>query len=191
MQLTRPVAARVASFILLIGSVLAGCGVVQPPADKPTASSTRVEPAESGPSLTVAPSPMVSPSESPIPSPSTAEVACSAILDNIPLVIVKSGRATLAAAFEVTGAQLTSYFVKTLNADPTQTNGSDWWDQPTKLVDMCLYDGDFRTMTPGPSGHDTSATRVLVVISDGDAQFWASTLNNAAIPATDPATMSQ
>ena len=54
---------------------------------------------------------------------------------------------------------------------------------------MCLYDGDFMTMTPVPSTVDTSASRVLVVISDGDAEFWAQTLDTATIPAIDPATM--
>ena len=120
---------------------------------------------------------MVTPSQSPIPSPTAAEVACSSILDNIPDVVVESGEPTMAAAFESTGAQLTRYFVTTLDADHNQSNGSDWWGQPTKLVDLCLFDGDFTTTTPGPPGHDTSAARVLVVISDGDAQFWASTKN--------------
>lgn len=119
-----------------------------------------------------------------------AEAACSAILDNIPLVRVNSGKATLAAAFEVTGEQLTSYFVTILDADRNQSNGSDWWDEPEKLVELCLYDGDFTTMTPGPEGNDTSAIRVLIVISDGDPQFWARTRDIATIPATDPATMS-
>ena len=125
----------------------------------------------------------------PVGSGDTADAACSAFLDNIPMVRVESGKATLAAAFKVTGAQLTSYFVTTLNADPNHSNGSDWWGHPTKMVDLCLYDGDFTTMTPGPPGNDTSAARVLVVISDGDAQFWARTLNKAAFPAIDPASI--
>jgi hypothetical protein len=119
-----------------------------------------------------------------------ADLACSAILHNIPVVSVNSGEPRLAAAYEVTGAQLTNYFVTILDADPDQSNGSDWWDEPEKLVDLCLYDGDFTTMTPGPEGNDTSATRVLVVISDRVPEFWARTRDSAAIPATDPATMS-
>lgn len=184
-------AALLASFAGVLAVLVVGILVVVslPSRDHGFAAATAT-PATSAPSVTPAASqPVASPTATPsaVASENTAEAACSAILDSIPDVIVISGEPTVAAAYEVTGTQLTSYFVKTLNADPNHTNGSDWWDQPTKLVDMCLYDGDFRTMTPGPPGHDTSATRVLVVISDGDAQFWASTLNKSAIPATDPA----
>lgn len=163
-----------------------------PPSQPPYAAT----PAGTAPSAPANESASASPNDgytgpsTPVGSGNTADAACSAFLDNIPAVRVESGKATLAAAFEVTGAQLTSYFVTTLNADPNHTNGSDWWGQPTKLVDLCLYDGDFTTVTPGPAGNDTSAARVLVVISDGEAEFWARTLNKSALPATDPATIS-
>ncbi len=117
------------------------------------------------------------------PSPNAAEAACSAILDDIPMVIVKSGKAALAAAYEVTGEQLATYLETTFGHGRSQ-----WRDRPTQVVEMCIFDGDFDTMTPGPPG-DKSALRVLVVISDGVAQFWARTRETSAIPTTDPATM--
>ncbi len=151
--------------------------------------STAEPPAPSVPAVTARPSP--SPEITVEPTLANGAVAaCSALLDNIPAVIVESGQASVAAAYEVTGEQLTKYFVKTLDADPDQSNGSDWWNHPTKRVDMCLYDGDLTTMTPGPPEADRSAPRVLVVISDGDAEFWASAREDRnVLPAIDPATL--
>jgi hypothetical protein len=126
---------------------------------------------------------------SPSSNSDPAAQACSTRLDSIPYVIVRSGKPTLAGAFTVTGQELTNYFVQTLGASPDQSNGSDWWNLPTKDVVVCFYDGDFSTTTPGPQGHDTSAKRVLVVISEGVAEFWASTVHNATLPAVDPAKM--
>jgi hypothetical protein len=115
-----------------------------------------------------------------------ATAACAAIIDNIPLVRVRSGQATIAAAHEVTGEQLTRYFITELGQSD-MSNGADWWHDPSRLVDMCVFEGDFITMTPGPSptGNVTpTATRVLIVIENGDAEFWA-----IGVPLTDPATI--
>lgn len=145
-------------------------------------------PTPSTPSSAVSPTASATSSPTPTapasPANESAEVACSAILDDIPSVRVKSGTAVLAAAYEVTGDQLATYMETTFAHTPSQ-----WRDQPTKVVEMCVYDGDFDTMTPGPPGHDTSAVRVLVVISDGAADLWAITRDRSSIPTTDPATM--
>jgi hypothetical protein len=118
----------------------------------------------------------------------TAAASCAAIVDDIPLVRVRSGRPSVAAAYHVTGAQLKAYFMSTF-CTGDQSNGSDWWDEPTRRVDMCLFDGDFVIMKGGPSGTAPSATRVLVVISNGVAVQSASTSDKDEIPATDPVTM--
>ena len=109
-----------------------------------------------------------------------------------PDVTLRSGEVTVAAAYEVTGAQLTRYFTTVLNqgGGGGQGNGSDWWNNPNKLVYLCILDGDFNTETPGPPGHDTTATRVLVVIEGGDAFPWAFCFSNTCgITTTDPATI--
>lgn len=130
------------------------------------------------------PSTLVTPSDSPA---DRAHAACAAIIDNIPMAQVKSGVATIAAAYEVTGEQASRYFETVFN---NGDNGSDWWNQPTKLVDLCFFDGDFETQTPGPSGHDTTFAHLLVVISDGDAQLWAlSHKDQPPLPTTNPATI--
>jgi hypothetical protein len=168
-----------ASFALLVASLLVACGVVQYPADQPTEHPTSVAtPPETVPSPTLA------------PSPNAAYSACSAIIDNIPMVTVRSGNATIAAAYEVTGEQMSRYFVEELDHSGG-SNGADWWNSPTKIVDMCVLDGDFETQTPGPPGHDTTATRVLVVVDGGDAFPWAFCFSNMScgIPTTDPATI--
>jgi hypothetical protein len=173
---------RLAAIALVAPLLAAGCAfgaksTVEPPSPSVPTATSRPSPS---PDITVEATQI-----------NTAVAACSALLDNIPDVRVNSGEPTLGAAYEVTGAQLTNYFVTILDADPNHSNGSDWWDQPQKLVDLCLYDGDFTTTTPGPEGNDTSAARVLVVISHGISEFWARTRDRANLPATDPATMSQ
>jgi hypothetical protein len=117
--------------------------------------------------------------------------ACSAIVDEIPMVIVKSGKPKVAAGYEVTGAQLSTYFIKYLDVTRPEGNGSDWWKDPAKQVDMCLYDGDFTVMTPVPTGYGSQATRVLVVISDGQPEFWALATSDDHLPVIDPATLTQ
>lgn len=105
-----------------------------------------------------------------------------AIINDIPMVIVDSGRAALAAAYEVTGEQLGAY-------RPSAFGPYDPW-QENEVVDMCLFDGDFTTMTPGPPEADRSAVRVLVVISDRETLLWSiARKDQSALPTTDPATI--
>ena len=101
------------------------------------------------------------------------------------------GVATLVAAYEVTGVQMTNYFRTFLGAGP-MSNGSSWWNNPNAIVDMCIFDGDFFAMTPGPPGHDNDATRVLVVFDGRDSFTRAFCFKDAApctITDTDPATL--
>ena len=130
-------------------------------------------------------------SPSPSPTDNAAYTACSGIVDNIPMVSVRSGEPTIAAAYEVTGEQMTNYFVVELDHGE-MSNGADWWNSKTKTVDMCVFDGDFEAQTPGPPGHDTNATRVLVVIDGSDAFSWAfcfRSQTSCGIPTTDPASL--
>lgn len=184
---------RFVSFVALAG-VFTACNALRPLASPAPASTASTAPESVAPVSTLAeatPLQTAEPSQSaPTGSGNRAAVACSAIVDNIPLVRVESGQPTVAAAYDVTGAQLTTYFMNTFKTGD-QSNGSDWWDEPTERVDMCLFDGDFLIMKGGPTGTSPSATRILVVISNGKAVQWASTLNKDAIPAIDPATMSQ
>lgn len=176
MNTQRLAATALVAVLLVSGCAFGAQSTAEPPSPSVPAATARPS---SSPDITVEPT-----------LANRAVAACSAILDNIPSVIVESGQATVAAAYEVTGEQLTKYFVKTLDANPNQSNGSAWWNHPTKRVDMCLFDGDFTTMTPGPPGADKSAPRVLVVISDGDAEFWALAREDPnALPAVDPATL--
>lgn len=128
----------------------------------------------------------------PSATPTAASAACSALLDDVPSTQLNSGEATLAAGYEVNGAQLATYFERlhetTRSADAPR---STWRDNPTKQLTVCVFDGDFVSLTPGPPGHDTSVSRVLVVIEDGAASLWAIALDDrSAIPTTDPATLS-
>ena len=105
-----------------------------------------------------------------------AEAPCLAIIDRIPMVTTESSKtATLAAAYEVTGDQLLAYLKRATGQDGYGEPLSTWQKQPAKTVDMCLFDGDFYTMTPGPPGADRSAMRVLVLIADGEALLWSMT----------------
>lgn len=125
-------------------------------------------------------------------SSAAATAACSALLDNIPSAQVTSGEATLAAAYDVNGAQLATYLERMHEAAGVGGYPSTWRDKPAQRVTMCIFDGDFMTLTPGPGGHDTSASRVLVLIENGRAGLRATARQHAsAIPVTDPATLSQ
>ena len=164
------------------------------------------------PDRAVAPS--LEPTSSPVPTPTAVETpantsmptttaptdaataACSNVMDKIsPMVTLRSGEVTVAAAYEVTGAQLTRYFTTVLNqgGGGSQGNGSDWWNNPNKLVGLCILDGDFNTETPGPSplgGVTPTASRVAVVIEGSDAQAWAFCFSDTCgITTTDPATI--
>lgn len=121
-----------------------------------------------------------------------ATAACSALLDDVPSTQVNSGKATLAAAYAVNGEQLASYLEQMHEANGVGGSASTWRDKPTQRLNMCIFDGDFTTLTPGPPGHDTSASRVLVLIVDGQADLWAIALEDqSAVPTTDPATLSR
>lgn len=125
-------------------------------------------------------------------STAAATAACSALLDNIPSVQLNSGKATLAASYEVTGAQLDTYFARMHETNGGGGSPLPWEDKPNKQLTMCIFDGDFTTLTPGPPGHDTSSPRVLVVIEDGLADLWSIALEDrSVIPTTDPATLRQ
>ena len=147
----------------------------------PTASLLAVIPAS--------PTPPVSAPPSPSPTSNPGLAACAAIIGNIPMVKVKTGAPTIAAAYEVTGEQMTRYFDAVLNQGGN--NGADWWNSPTKTVDMCVFDGDFEAETPGLPGDDTNATRVLVVSDSSDTMSWAfcfSSQSSCEISLADPAT---
>jgi len=141
----------------------------------------------SSPSTTM--SPASSPSESPVST--IATTACSALLDEIPQVRVLSGRATLAGAYAVNGDQVADYLEYVhIAVGRDENTPSVWRDSASQDVVMCIFDGDFSTMTPGPPGHDTSAVRVLVVIADRLADLWAVARTDAStLPTSDPATI--
>lgn len=168
--------------ILLPAVLLTACGV----AESPIAQLASSPPTPAAPAK-IAPSPSVTVSHRVAAlSPNAAETACRALLDDIPDTVTKSGKATVAAAYEVRGDQLATYLETFGNGYPSQ-----WRDEPAKLIGMCIFDGDFDTMTPGPPGHDTSAVRVLVLIPDGAAMLWAIARDKSALPTTDPATLAQ
>ena len=120
--------------------------------------------------------------------PSSAAAACTAMLEDVPDAELRSGEATLAAAFDVKGIQLATYM------EMVDGGGhSTWRDQPDKDIRMCLFDGDFNTFTstPGPE-YDTSAVRVLVLVVDGQADLWALAKEDTSVlPAIDPASLPQ
>jgi hypothetical protein len=106
--------------------------------------------------------------------------------------VVQSGQATLAAAYEVTGEQLATYLERASAENGLGDSPSVWRQQPTKVVDMCIFDGDLFTETSGPPEADRSAVRVVVVISDGVAHPWAiARKDQSSLPTTNPATMAQ
>lgn len=108
------------------------------------------------------------------------------------MVVVNSGEATLAAAHKVTGAQVAAFLEDVARQNGAGGTVGTWRDQPTDLVDVCIFDGDFYTMTPGPPGHDNTAVRVLVTVAGGQAQLWAiARKDGSAIPTSDPAASSQ
>lgn len=97
----------------------------------------------------------------------------------------------MAAAYTVNANQLAVYLEKAFSEAGMGDEPSTWRKQGTKSVNMCIFDGDMTTMTPGPAEADRSAVRVLVVISDGDAQLWMGATNDrGVIPIVDPASLS-
>jgi hypothetical protein len=132
------------------------------------------------------------PGASPTPQEASGDVsaaaACASVLDD-PLqvmLVVQSGKPTVAAAYRVTGEELATYLER--RSSPGDSP-SVWRDQPDKLVDMCIIDGDLYTQTPGPPG-DRSAVRVLVVISDDGPLLWSiARKDKSGLPTTDPSTL--
>lgn len=114
------------------------------------------------------------------------------MLEDVPDAELRSGTATLAVAYDVTGIQLAAYMEMVDDIGGVGGVPSTWRDQPDKDIRMCLFDGDFNTLTPGPPGHDTSAVRVLVLVADGQADLWAlARKDTSVLPAIDPATLPQ
>jgi hypothetical protein len=112
-------------------------------------------------------------------------------MDRLSMVSLASGELTVAAAYEVTGEQLTRYFIQQLEHSD-MTNGADWWDNPKTTVDLCVLDGDFDTQTPSGGQPVQRAKRVLVVIEGDEAFAWAFCFpRNVAcgISTTDPASI--
>jgi hypothetical protein len=164
----------------LIAVLLLGCAQTAAPV---STSPGLHEP--SSPPATDVPRPTVTPSETATPGRrNSAQAACTGIIDDIPMVIVNSGRATLAAAYEVTGEQLAAY-------RPEAFGPYDPWAE-NEVVSMCLFDGDFSTMTPGPPEADRSAVRVLVVIAERETLLWSiARRDEDVLPTTDPAKMTE
>lgn len=115
-------------------------------------------------------------------SSSPAWVACTAIIDDIPMVHVGSGGAVLAGAYEVTSPQLTAYLI----AFSVRAQSGDWRSQAGNLT-ACWFDGDLLTEDPGPP-HDTSAVRVLVVLPANELVAIART-DRSTLPIVNPATL--
>lgn len=192
MQLSKSSLPLPLSSVFLVALVASACNSV--------GQGTRATSGVSDPTPTVAvaatssPDNTVPPASSTLPSSSGggshAFTQCSAIIGDIPRVAVRSGIATLAAAYDVTGAELANYLETSFAQNaPGWSISSSWRDQPAATLSMCIFDGDFSTMTPGPPGHDTSAVRVLVVIAGTGPQLWRITRQAGAIPTNDPALM--
>jgi hypothetical protein len=147
--------------------------------------------ASGSPSVAVSASPNAERSPSPVAD--QAEAECTTAFDDISMVSLRSGEASVAAAYHVDGAQMTRYFKSILGSgDGPYGNGSSWWDNSAASVYMCVYDGDFQTETPGPPGHDTNATRILVVVDANEAFAWSfcfRSMTSCGISTADPATI--
>lgn len=173
---------------------VAGCSSLQPGASPSLATTAGMESTPPAPATAAT----ATSKQTAIPSTGDddsgdirAAAACNATKNDIAMVTLNTGEATLAAAYEVTGEELATYIEATSDSmiAPGQ---STWHDQANKVVDACLFDGDFVTKTPGPPGHDTSAVRILVVISDGQAFPWAIARKDpTTLPITDPGTLTQ
>ncbi|MEP7158193.1 MAG: hypothetical protein ABI797_02105 [Chloroflexota bacterium] len=164
--------------ILMSGVVLAACSALTGQSS-PSPASPQVSP---NPSADARSTQIVTRDNS------RAEAACSSILETIPMVIVRSGRATVAAAYEVTADELANY-LEMRYSDNGLGGTSVWRDQKTKIVDMCIFDGDFLTMTPGPPEADRSAVRLLVIIFDAQPLLWSWATDKTKLPTIDPATI--
>lgn len=174
MQLKSSTTFRVANFLLtLLVFAITACS-----------SSSSDSVSSSAPSVLVTHSPNATATSIGM-SDGEAERACLAIADDIPLVVVVSGKPALAAAYAVTGEQLARY--KSAAFDDGSSIPSQPIADPTDTLAMCLFDGDFATMTPGPPQADRSAERVLVSISDGVPQLESIAKTRSSLPTTNPA----
>lgn len=117
------------------------------------------------------------------PSPDAAAVAaCEAIRDSVPLVLLRSGEATLVGAYAMDAISLGEYlWAVQSGVNPVTVIG------PTAETGtiVCIIDGDFDTRSPGPPGHDTTAKRVLVLIRDGTPELWALARDTSSMPTPD------
>lgn len=113
-----------------------GCGLVGPLASRaPATASPVAEPlANASPEINAPQS--ESPAATDVVTHDAAQ-ACSARLKNIPMVRVRTGEPVVAGAYDVTGDELTRYFVETFDVDAHQSNGSLWWNEPTERL-LCV-----------------------------------------------------
>lgn len=118
-------------------------------------------------------------------APMAASSLCQATLKQLTnMVILNSGSITVAGAFLSTGAEAARW----QEAQAARSGfglDSPWRNNPDGMVYLCYYDGDFTVMTPGPPGHDTGASRVVITVSNGFAEL--TNLGKAEkIPVVDP-----
>jgi hypothetical protein len=121
----------------------------------------------------------------------TAAEACQAVVEDPiqAMIVVRSGKAQVSAAYALTGDELASYLEKASSANGLGDSSSVWRTKAETVVQMCLIDGDLFTQTPGPPEADRTAVRVLVVISNGDAQLWAiARADKSQLPLRDTST---
>ena len=104
---------------------------------------------------------------------------------------MNSGVATVAGAYDVTGDQLGNYFDRLHGASADGPGTSTFHGKGSKQLTMCLFDGDFTSMTPSGGQADANQPpRVLIVIEDGKAELWAIAREDVSgLPAVDPATI--
>jgi hypothetical protein len=187
MRLNRGIGDKVALLVLGAASLSACSALYAGGTTAPSPAAPAPTPAVHVEASTTGPAPQLADTSS-----ASATTACSALLDNIPDAEVNSGKATVAAAYDVNGSELAIYLERMHDEAGVGGYPSTWRDKPTQRLTMCIFDGDFTTLTPGPEGHDTSASRVLILIDDTHAFLWAIALEDAsAIPITDPNTLSQ
>jgi len=128
-------------------------------------------------------------STSPAQTPElNAATTCETTIKQVQnMVIVNSGQITVSGAFLTTGKAVAAWQEQQA-AKAGFGIQSPWRDKPDATVVLCFYDGDFTTTTPGPPGHDNSASRVVVTVSGGFAELLS--LGKAEkIPVVDPNTM--
>jgi hypothetical protein len=107
---------------------------------------------------------------------------CEAAKGSVPLVLLRSGEATVVGAYAMDAATLGAYLgAVQAGVNPVTVIGPEAEDGTV----VCLIDGDFDTRTPGPPGHDTTAKRILVLVRDGTPELRAIAHDPAALPTPD------